>query len=385
MMCITDPSSPVREKLAASEQAPLLVLTATDGTVLAKAQNIDGKLKVEQAEQILQDEIKKGRDNLQAKLDSADKKAEAGDTKGAADEYKEVIKQRCLFPQPAKQAARKLKKLGVPDEAANITTSEFNLAASAQIESAMAAGLKAEMQDRYAEAREKYAIAHRLDPADPTPLRYLGELYRHEIGDWQKARQTFDTILAMQADPLSRAVALHGLGKMTIHEGQFKEGLRLMEQSVETFPLALAYRNLAVYWNSEGDNAKSEVYARQALALAPTDPFNLVFAAVFMAANGHTDEAMKIARANENLMPASYNLAAIYALSGEKDKALALLRRHFFTYERNQSVRSKEMMEARVDRMFLSLRNDEQFLALTSGADGRLPVPDMSTPQAVQR
>ena len=33
----------------------------------------------------------------------------------------------------------------------------------------------------------------------------------------------------MPADPLSRAVALHGLGKMTIHDGEFLKGLHLME------------------------------------------------------------------------------------------------------------------------------------------------------------
>ena len=49
----------------------------------------------------------------------------------------------------------------------------------------------------------------------------------------------------MPADPLSRAVALHGLGKMTIHDGEFKAGLALMERSMEAYPLALTYRNLA--------------------------------------------------------------------------------------------------------------------------------------------
>ena len=33
------------------------------------------------------------------------------------------------------------------------------------------------------------------------------------------------------------------------------------------------------------------------------------------------------------------------------------------------------MMEARVDAVFESLRQDSQFLALTSGADGKLPMP----------
>jgi tetratricopeptide (TPR) repeat protein len=179
----------------------------------------------------------------------------------------------------------------------------------------------------------------------------------------------------MPADPLSRAVALHGLGKMTIHDGDFKGGLHLMEASTREFPLALAYRNLAVYWNSEGDQAKADQYTQQALALDRTDPFNLVFAAAFMAAMGHGDEALKIARDNESLLPASYNLAAIYAQTGQKQKALDLLKRHFFEYERYRAVRSKEMMEARVDAVFASLRQDAEFLALTSGADGRLPIP----------
>ncbi len=179
----------------------------------------------------------------------------------------------------------------------------------------------------------------------------------------------------MPADPLARAVALHGLGKMTIHEGDFKKGLALMEQSVAVFPIALAYRNLAVYWNSEGDAAKTEYYVQKALKLDPEDGYNLVFAAGFMAANGHGDEALKIAHQNEAMLPASYNLAAIYAQLGQRDKALELLKRHFFQYERYQAVRSKEMMEARVDAVFASLMKDPEFVALTSGADGRLPLP----------
>src|SRR5947209_11658107 len=113
-----------------------------------------------------------------------------------------------------------------------------------------------------------------MNPNAPTPLRYLGELYRHETGEWDKARQTFEQILAMPADPLSRAVALHGLGKMTIHEGQFKKGLHLIEESVNTYPLAMAYRNLAVYWNSEGDPVKANEYTQEALKQDPKDPFN---------------------------------------------------------------------------------------------------------------
>ncbi|HEY2847069.1 MAG TPA: hypothetical protein VGI80_04575, partial [Pyrinomonadaceae bacterium] len=82
-----------------------------------------------------------------------------------------------------------------------------------------------------------------------------------------------------------------------------------------------------------------------------------------------------VAKEHIDLLPASYNLAAIYALNGQKEKAIELLKRHFFQFERYQQVREKEMMEARVDAVFDSIRRDEAFLALTSGADGKLPIP----------
>jgi tetratricopeptide (TPR) repeat protein len=316
--------------------------------------------------------MKRRQDALKEKLEDAKAKAKSGDNQTAIQEYRAVLEQKCMFPGKAKEAAKALKKLGVTDVGQLFDAPIFDPHQSARIERTMRDGLKAENDARYTDAERLYTQGRRMDPADPTPLRYLGELYRHHIGDWDKARQTFDAILAMPADPLSRAVALHGLGKMTIHEGEFKKGLALMESSVQTYPLALAYRNLSVYWNSEGDTAKADYYVRQALALDPADPYNLVFAAAFMAGNGHGDEALKIASENEALLPASYNLAAVYAQAGQREKALALLQRHFFQYERYQAVRTKEMMEARVDAVFASLREDPAFVALTSAADGKL-------------
>src|SRR6185503_8163199 len=123
----------------------------------------------------------------------------------------------------------------------------FSGSASARVQKTMRDGLMAENMEKYPEAERIYQRAHEQDPFDPVPLRYLGELYRHHLGDWDKSRLMFDEILKMQADPISRAVALHGLGKMTIHDGEFKKGLNLMEQAAAVYPLALTYRNLAVY------------------------------------------------------------------------------------------------------------------------------------------
>lgn len=379
-MELADTRVPNADKLVGDSKLPVAVIATPDGTPVGKVENNNGKLKVEAVEKVLDTEVKTRGTALDAQLNDAKAKAAAGQKDDAIKLFQAVLEQKCMFPGKAKAAAKELKKLGVNDVANLSESPEFAVPVfaggkSAQIERTMQRGLVAENNARYLVAEKLYQRARLLDPADPTPLRYLGELYRHDLGDWDQAKTSFNAILNMPADPLSRAVALHGLGKITIHEGEFKKGLHLMEQSLAEYPLALAYRNLAVYWNSEGDLAQGNEYTQKALAIDPRDPYNLVFAAVFMAASGHKDEALRVAQANMNLLPASYNLAAIYAQNGQRDKALAFLKRHFYQYERYQAVRSKEMMEARVDAVFDSLRQDSDFIALTRYADGRLMMP----------
>jgi tetratricopeptide (TPR) repeat protein len=378
-MEVADTRIPNADKLVGESQLPIAVLATPDGTPVKKIENTNGKLKVGEVEKLVEGEMKLREDGLTAQINEAARKVKAGDTEGAIKIYKTVAEQKCLFPKKAKDAAKELKKLGV-EVAAIPAAPILERRQSALIQRTMKLGLIAENSGRYIAADKFYTRAHLLDPADPTPLRFLGENYRHNIGDWKKAREVFEKILSMPADSLSRSVAYHGLGKMTIHDGEFKKGLELMERAVGEYPLALAYRNLAVYWNSEGNPVKGNEYTQQALALDPQDPYNVVFAAVFLAANGKQEEALRIARDNVNLMPASYNLAAIYAQNGQRDRALSLLRRHFFQYERYQAVREKEMMEARVDAVFESLRTDRAFLALTNGADGKLPIPMKGMP-----
>ena len=384
-MTVADAKTPELQSIIGDSQLPVAVLASADGAPLKKIENTGGKLKSEDVEKVVDAEMKQRETAIDEQLKTGKDKAKAGDKDGAIAALKPVAEEKCLFPKKAKDAAKELKKLGV-EEVGSIpeVTPVFDRVQSARIEAVMRQGLRAEIAERYVVAEKFYKQANEMDPADPTPLRYLGEVYRHHTGEWDKARAVFNQILNMPADPVARAVALHGLGKMTIHEGEFKKGLHLMEQSVAEFPLALAYRNLAVYWNSEGDLEQGNAYTQKALALDPKDPYNLVFAAVFMAASGHGDEALKIAQANRNLLPASYNLAAIFAQTGHKREALALLQRHFFRYERYQAVRMKEMMEARVDAVFDSLRQDSQFLALTSGADGKLPMPMKSMTGTMQ-
>jgi tetratricopeptide (TPR) repeat protein len=377
-MGVVDAGTPLGQKVAADQKPPVAVLAQADGKVIGTAQGgEDGKLKVGQVEKLLDAEMKQREASVKDALKAAKDAAKRGEKDAAIAQYKAVFDQQCLFPKQGKDAQNELKKLGVAGLDPVPDAANFDPVVGAQIEKTMKAGLMAENMEDYTGAEKLYAKARQMDPADPAPLRYLGELYRHQTGDWDKARVTFEAIVNMPADPLSRAVALHGLGKMTIHDGEFLKGLHLMEDSAKVFPLALTYRNLAVYWHSEGDRVKADAYTKKALALDPEEPFNVVFAAAFLAGNGGAsgEQALKVAAAHDGLKCASYNLAAIYAQLGQRDKALQLLKRHFFEYEKYDAVRSKEMMEARVDAVFASILKDPEFVTLTAGADGKLPMP----------
>jgi tetratricopeptide (TPR) repeat protein len=375
-MEVADATWPIGAKLGAAGKTPMVVLADVSGNVVGRVEGENGSVKASAVEKLVRDEMKRREEGLKGRIEEAKAKSKTGDSAAAIEGLKAVWEERCLFPKKAKEAAKELKKLGAPvaDEKEAMLFAPLRGDRGAEVAALMTRGLAAENAARYEEAGALYARAARLDPWDPTPARYLAEFHRHHSGHWKKARRLFEAMLERPIDPLARAVALHGLGKMTIHEGQFKKGLALFEASAAVYPLPLTYRNLAVYWNSEGDAVKMAEYVKKALDLDPHDPYNIIFATVFTAATDK-EKALQIARENEDLLPASYNLAAIYAQVGERDKALAFLRRHFFEYERYQAVRAEEMMEARVDAVFITLRNDPEFLELTKGADGMLPMP----------
>jgi tetratricopeptide (TPR) repeat protein len=380
-MLAADLTMPVAKQINAVPNASQAILTDAAGNVIGHVEAQKGFVKAKDVEKIVRDELKRRETEIAQHFADAKAKAKAGDKAAAIEQYQAVWAERALFPKKAKDAAKELKKLGVTvamDDVINALPEiapVFEGPIATKVVAAMDRGLKAEIAEDYELARTCYVEARQLDPADPAPGRYLGELYRHHTGEWDEARAVFEEMLTQRIDPMSRAVALHGLGKMTIHEGAYVKGLRLMEKSVEVYPLALAYRNIAVFWNSECDPVQTAHYVELALQLDPTDQYNRVFAAVFMAQTGRKEEALRIAKENDSLMAASYNLAAIYAMAGDRDQALAYLSRHFYQYERFDAVRSKEMMEARVDMMFDNIRTDGAFVKLTEKADGMLPLP----------
>ena len=141
--------------------------------------------------------------------------------------------ERCLFPKKAKDAAKELKKLGSPvaDETAD--------AAAPSRSDLRGPGRRARRGDDArkacaARAGGKYAgsraALRRAPSASTRPIR-------RPCATWASCTATTRASGRRRArssrrcwpcprDPLSRAVALHGLGKMTIHEGSLPKGLR---------------------------------------------------------------------------------------------------------------------------------------------------------------
>jgi tetratricopeptide (TPR) repeat protein len=361
-----------RKKYGVGAEEQAAVLANPDGSEITRlaAAGFDPAA----VDKLVSKEINDREKTAKALLDAAEKRAKSGDQSALSD-LQAVWAQRAMFPSLGKRAAKALQKLGVkvgwnelellgPDSLADPDINGLNN----QVEELLRLGLDAELVANYEEARRLYERAVEVDPSDATALRFLGEFYRHHTGEWNKAGRIFRRIVAMPADPIARAVALHGLGKMTIHAGRYSAGLKLFEESIAAFPLPITYRNLAVFWFSEKEGEKAAGYMRQALALAPHDAYNQVFAAVYLAAAGKLDEAVKIAEANHGLMDASYNLAAIWAQAGDRKKAMEYLRRHFHEYERYEAVRAMEMKEAREDWMFANLYSVKDFDLLTQGA-----------------
>src|SRR5216684_3918236 len=190
-----------------------IVLLVADGKVKDHVGPTGRTITVSSVENMIHHELYQRETAMDALMETA--KTQSSTNKEAAiAAYQKVWEQRCLAPKRGREAQKALKRLGVTvkDTELRSTDPDLSTAMNARITQAMRAAFSAELAADYPKARTLYRAAAAIDPADPVPTRFLGELYRHHTGEWVLARQTFDHLLTMQPDPLSRAVALHGLG-----------------------------------------------------------------------------------------------------------------------------------------------------------------------------
>jgi len=175
-------------------------------------------------------------------------------------------------------------------------------------------------------------------------------------------------VVELDNDDFAVAIALHGLGKMTIWRGDDKAGLALLEQSIARYPTALCYRNLAIYWTGDKTSRKGFEYATKAYELDPNDGYNQVFYSIYLLLDGRQDEASRLFAKAKFDTSMSYNVACYYAVMGDRTKMLEYLKRHFYEYEQFEAVRSFEMAEARMDALFAPWYEDKEFKDLTAKA-----------------
>jgi tetratricopeptide (TPR) repeat protein len=374
---VPDSNADLRQKFLIAGSQPAVVVATKQGQEIGRVAAPEGKLTVRDVEKMVAAELKTRETSYTSALKSAAQMEKSGDADAAAELYRQVAGDGCLFPSLAKKATKALDRMGksasdvaaagVPDTDAPVP--DLSARMNRRMTRLMEAGLAAERRGDLESAQRSYEQAHALDPGDVVAMRFLGEFHRHQTGDWDRATEIFQAILERPADRLSRAVALHGLGKMTIHGGEFARGVAMFHQSIEQYPLAMTYRNLAVYWNSEHDFDQAYAYVQKALTVDPDEPFNVIFAATYLVEMGRQDEAIAVAVKHDDMLAASYNLAAIYAQVGDRERMLSYLRRHFYEYEEFDAVRAMEMTEARDDVVFERYHQDPEFIALTSLAD----------------
>src|SRR5580765_4782545 len=104
---------PGADKLIGDSKLPVAVLATPEGTTVSKVENTGGKLKVADVEKLVGTEVKTRKTNVETSLKDARAKAAAGEKEGAIKLLQAVLADRCMFPGPAKDAAKELKKLGI--------------------------------------------------------------------------------------------------------------------------------------------------------------------------------------------------------------------------------------------------------------------------------
>ena len=203
-----------------------MVIATKEGREIARVSAAGSKLAVRDVEKVVAAELKT-REPATARAQGGDAEGEERRRRGRGRALSPGRRRRCS-PSLAKKANKALDRMGQSADAAarrrrgaDAPKPDLSARMNRRMTRLMEAGLAAERRGDLETAQRSYEQAHALDPGDAVAMRFLGELHRHHTGDWERATEIFQTLLERPADRLSRAVALHGLGKMTIHRGEF--------------------------------------------------------------------------------------------------------------------------------------------------------------------
>jgi hypothetical protein len=100
-------------KFEATGKLPQCVLAHHDGTTIARVGGDHKGLRPADVEKMVRDELESREAAIDRMLDGARQKLVVGDRPAAADLYRQVANEQCLFPRQAHDAQKALKKLGI--------------------------------------------------------------------------------------------------------------------------------------------------------------------------------------------------------------------------------------------------------------------------------
>jgi len=99
------------DKLDVGGALPVAVLADDKRGVIARVENEQGTLLIDDVEEMVRDELDRRISEADALLDDAREKADAGDIEDAISLYRAVWERRCVCPRQARDAQRALKKM----------------------------------------------------------------------------------------------------------------------------------------------------------------------------------------------------------------------------------------------------------------------------------
>ena len=184
-----------------------------------------------------------------------------------------------------------------------------------------------------------YQKAHELNPTDPHPLILLGETLA-KLGSPSSAAEAYRAALQLDG---TNAEALRGLGTALLNTGQPDAAITEYEKALDTGEDYRLYNGIAVSYDMLGDHASAQTYYRTALQLSPGNLELNNNLALSLALEGRYKEAIPLleqASADPMASPRyRQNLAFVYGLAGERDRARQLAGRDLdpATVERNMT------------------------------------------------
>ena len=184
-----------------------------------------------------------------------------------------------------------------------------------------------------------YQKAHEIDPTDPKPLIQLGQTLA-KMGSPAGAAQAYRAALQLDG---TNAEALRGLAIAMLNTSDAEGAIAQYEKALDTGEDYRLYNGIAVAYDMLGDHASAQTYYRTALQLSPGNLEVNNNLALSLALEGRYQEAIPLLEQAiaDPMATARYrqNLAFIYGLAGERDRARQLAERDLdpATVERNMT------------------------------------------------